>query len=312
MDATTGEPAARAYLAGKGAQKAAVTAVRQDRSFLSAERQSSRIRYFQVMYSCLIRGVEVAGGHWYASGIFLGWAGIGVGILGVASTIWVTLKAAAPRSTVWISVLDVIPVGHKRLRVPEEAWVRRAAQALAKPHMVKLRLASKGPSDIRREAFDAGRPLAVDMGAVIAGCYTSSALAVAHDGSMLLIGPSLIGRSQTAAIWLLVDGAVGRPVIQAQSLIDTDVFGADARPPLGMGVLAFRAYQLLLGIPAITTCVMLGISWVLLKTKLADIATPFALIGAVSAIIFGIVMMALLLGAVAGGIKEGWSGPQRP
>lgn len=53
--------------------------------------------------------------------------------------------------------------------------------------------------------------------------------------------------------------------MQAQSLIDTDVFGADARPPLGRGVLAFRAYLLLLGISAITTCVMFGISWVLLR-----------------------------------------------
>ena len=118
-------------------QVTTIIAVRHGHCFLSAERQSE--------------------GHWYASGTFLAGAGIGVGVLGVVSSIWVILKAAAPRNTVWISILDVIPVGHKRLRVPEEAWVRRGAQALAKPHVANVRLTSKGRSDTRREAFDGGQ-----------------------------------------------------------------------------------------------------------------------------------------------------------
>src|SRR5260370_32898479 len=123
-------------------------------------------------------------------------------------------------------MLAVSPLLTHRLDLPAIA-VRRAGKVLATPHVVTVRLVSRGRRDITREAFDGGEPLCLDVGAAIVEWLEVTTWPSGRpdpvwkmDGSSLPIGPSLIGRRQTTAFSLLVDGMDPRRSAIQPSLTD--------------------------------------------------------------------------------------------
>jgi hypothetical protein len=124
----------------------------------------------------------------------------------------------------------VTPLINEKAGMSQGIEVSRAGQVLSSPRVVNIELASRGRTDIRREAFDDGQPLALDVGVLIIECLdiTSSPSdrqipSVTVDGTKLFIQPSLIGRRQVITFSLLVDGATPRLSSPAQSLIDVNI-----------------------------------------------------------------------------------------
>jgi hypothetical protein len=90
-------------------------------------------------------------------------------------------------------------------------------------------LASRGRRDITRKAFDEDRPIELDIGVRIldADCSWNSqsftrAVAFRPDGTLLLVGPDLIGRRQDLCFTVTTDEKPERVACQA-SLIDVSI-----------------------------------------------------------------------------------------
>jgi hypothetical protein len=187
--------------------------------------------------------MNVAGGHIYTSGAFWGVAaGVIVGLLGIAATVWVTLRAANPKRRLLYSMPVVTPLLNPRPNLPD-IEVRRAGNVLANPHVVSVQLTSRGRRDIAREAFDGEKPLCLDVGVPIVECLKVTTSPPDRlepswniDGSRLLIGPnvSLISRRQTIDVSLLVDGESPHLSPPKQSLIDVDIRPFDPASERGL------------------------------------------------------------------------------
>jgi len=174
--------------------------------------------------------VNLAGGEFYTSGTFWAGAGVAVAIVFGIAGVWAVLRTGNPKRRLFYSMPVATPLLNKRPGMPRDLEVRRAGQLLKFPQVVNIELASKGRSDIQREAFDGGEPLCLDVGVPIVECLqvTTSPSdrpepSWKHDGSKLLVGPSLIGKRQTTIFSLLIDGPSPELSPPRQSLIDVDL-----------------------------------------------------------------------------------------
>jgi hypothetical protein len=175
--------------------------------------------------------VIFAGGHFYDSAGFWGpAAGVVVGLLAIAATVWVTLRAANPKRRLYYAMLADTPLITGRHHLSKELKVTYGTRELASPRVVNIRLTSRGRRDIAREAFDEGKPLRLDLGTPIIECVKVTTSppdrpdpSYAVDGSKLLIGPSHFGRRQTTVFSLLVDGKTPEIAKPPRSLVDVDL-----------------------------------------------------------------------------------------
>jgi len=173
--------------------------------------------------------VDIADGHYfYTSSAFWGVAvGVIVGVLGIAATIWVTLRAANPKRCLYYVMRSDTPLINRRNDLSEQLKVSYGNAQLDSPHVVTIRLVSRGRADIAREAFDGDRPLILDLGtSIVELVEIATSPSDRPDpewtlkGSELQVGPSHFGRRQTTDISLLVDGDWPRIVPPKQTLID--------------------------------------------------------------------------------------------
>jgi hypothetical protein len=173
------------------------------------------------------------------------WAGAAaiVSLVGIIVLGWITWRAANPkRRQLWYSLSTVTPLETTGTGIqsgdPNPAWLTpdevrilaaigdsdRPRKSLYRyrykgSHWVPFHLArvdiqlvSNGRLDIPRSAFDDNQPLQMDVGAPIVklvSVLTSPNQAkppLETDGSMLFVGPCLIGRHETIVINLLVEG----------------------------------------------------------------------------------------------------------
>jgi hypothetical protein len=181
--------------------------------------------------------VNLAGAHFYTSSAFWGVApGVIIGLLGMAVTTWVTLRATYPKRRLYYMVQSDAPTITGREEFFEQLKISHGHMKLKSPRLVTIRLVSHGWLDISREAFDEGKPLSLDIGTPIVDLVkvtTSPSDRVdpswTLEGSMLLIGPSHFGRRQTTEFSLLIDGMKPHIVAPKQTLIDVSIEPGDGQ-----------------------------------------------------------------------------------
>lgn len=172
--------------------------------------------------------------EWYASGTVWGAAGVVAALLSIVVLAWVALRIAYPKRRLLYSMPVVTPLLNAGPDLPCDLEVRCGGAILRYPHVATVKLINKGRNDIRRDAFDGGEPLRLDVGATIIECLQIATWPsgrhkplVKVQGSTLLIGPSLLGRRQTITFSMLVDGphpALRKP---EQTLVDIDIRSGD-------------------------------------------------------------------------------------
>jgi hypothetical protein len=177
--------------------------------------------------------MDVASGAFYTSGTFWAGAGTVAGLLGTAAIVWVTLTVGFPRRrlTYWLRAAASLLTAPQGMRSDLELRRRTATdgspgepdgpgswQVLADPRVMTIDLTSHGRWDIPSDAYDKGDPLQLDTGApIVEILQTTSSQAsrpappVTADGTLLSIGPGLIGKHQEITITVLTDG--GRPAL---------------------------------------------------------------------------------------------------
>ncbi|MGA1838468.1 hypothetical protein VD659_16235 [Herbiconiux sp. 11R-BC] len=170
----------------------------------------------------------------------------------------------------------VIPLAIYRRQTPRhELWYDYSSQSLtpvapsplagrlkveidghpvAEPYTLNFRIWSVGTADVRSDAFDAGSPMVISLGAVVLGQYASvsavNAELVKHEvgTDRIVIQPSLIRRDTAMTFRLIVDG---KPEVSIVSpLADVSLNHAGElekrdhkaslywRYPLGLGLIA--------------------------------------------------------------------------
>jgi hypothetical protein len=174
--------------------------------------------------------------HIWDSAAFWPAAGIVVGLLAIAATVWVTLRAANPKRRLYYAWLTDTPLITRQQDLSEELIVTYGARHLVSPRIVTVQLVSRGRRDIVREAFDEGKPVCLDLSTPIVQCVkvTTSPSdrpdpSYALDGSKLLIGPSHFGKRQTTVFSLLLDGKTPEIIKPQQSLIDVEIRQGDGQ-----------------------------------------------------------------------------------
>jgi hypothetical protein len=197
--------------------------------------------------------VTLADSHFYTSAGF--WVPAIVGLLTIAATIWVTLRAANPKRRLYYWISADTPLLTKRRDLPHELRIFYGTVRVDSPRVVTIVFTTRGWRGISREAFDGGESLCLDLGTPIVECFDtitsppdSPDLSYATDGSKLLIGPSYFNKRQTTFFSLLVDGKTPKIVPPRQSLVDVKIRpGPDAQISVTsvVGQIAFLAGALL-------------------------------------------------------------------
>lgn len=181
--------------------------------------------------------MDIAGSHHiWDSAAFWPAAGIVVGLLAIAVTVWVTLRAANPKRRLYYAWLSDTPLITRQRDLSEELKVTYGTRQLVKARIVTVQLVSRGRRDIAREAFDEGKPVCLDLSTPIVQCVKVATSpsdrpdpSYALDGSKLLIGPSHFGKRQTTVFSLLLDGKTPEIVRPQQSLIDVEIRQGDGQ-----------------------------------------------------------------------------------
>jgi hypothetical protein len=201
---------------------------------------------------------EVVAGPWLTSGVFWTGAGALAATAGGATTAWVTYTVGLPRRRLLYGLRKVTPLVTAPDGVRAELELSHRGQSLDQPHVIEFELVGRGRRDISHGAFDAGAPIRFDLLTPIiellevAASDSSSSTPmppVRIDGTVLTVGPSLIGRRQKLVFSLLVEG---EPTLRCEApLPDVEVREHDpnavGRPP-GWVMPAAVALGLLCGV----------------------------------------------------------------
>jgi hypothetical protein len=151
---------------------------------------------------------------WYSSAAFWGAAGVVVIVAVGAATVLVTYAVGVgKRQLTYAMVYSSSLLGPAGSLAVEDLKVVFRGEELRHPHLVMVRLDTRGRRDIRSEDFDQGRPLVLDLGARIVGALGIASIPnrpdtpkLEVDGRTLKVGPDLIRMRQSYRILLLVDG----------------------------------------------------------------------------------------------------------
>jgi hypothetical protein len=151
-------------------------------------------------------------------------------ILGTVVIVWVTIRGASPRRTLFYGLPSVTPLLARESGLVTGIEVRYDDTTLAHPQVVTVSLGNANRRDISRDRFDGGKPIRLDVGAQIVSFLNMKtrpsdcpAPPVTCEGSALLVGPCLIGKRQFTEFSLLIDGARPRLAKPQQSLLDVEL-----------------------------------------------------------------------------------------
>lgn len=151
--------------------------------------------------------------EWYASDVF--WAAVGALaalVLGLAGVV-ITYRVGTPKRRLWYGIhRSTRLLAEESGRVPELEFRHRGA-VLEDPYLVEFRIVSRGRQDIPSTSYDAGQPIAFDMGVPILRVLetesqpvTSPSPRMALDSTVIKVGPSLLKKRHMVTYTLLVDG----------------------------------------------------------------------------------------------------------
>jgi hypothetical protein len=172
--------------------------------------------------------MDIAGAT-YASGTFWAGAGVVVAALATVAGVWVTFSVGFPRRRLYFGLRATAPLLTAPVGMRSHLELRHRGTTLADPHVLTVDLISRGRKDIPSDAYNDRQPLQLDVGAriveilqVTSEPQTLQPPQIATDGTLLRIGPSLIGRRQAITINVLTDS--GEPSLTCRSpLIDVQV-----------------------------------------------------------------------------------------
>jgi hypothetical protein len=165
----------------------------------------------------------------YASGTF--WSAVIsiVGILVAIAGIYVSYVLAVAKRRITYEMPVSAPLMSAPPGVRTDLRVLHGDKELADPHLLAIRLVSRGRRDIPSSSFDQDRPLLIDVGIpIIAVLETTFAPSeapfpkVVAVGSELRIGPDLIRKRQAMDFLVLANGACAR-LSDQNPLIDVTV-----------------------------------------------------------------------------------------
>jgi hypothetical protein len=174
--------------------------------------------------------------HWYASGTFWAVAGVGAIVLFGVLTVAVTWIVGTARRYLIYSIPTVTPILSSAADpARSDLQVTLRGEIITEPHVVSVRLDSRGRRDIRSTDFDQDKPLVLDVGARIVAVLARKSfpeslpapVITSDGGTKVSLGPTLIRRRQTMQIDLLVDGP--NPVLTCESPL-VDVAVREQRP----------------------------------------------------------------------------------
>jgi hypothetical protein len=169
-------------------------------------------------------------GEWYTSGTFwAAFAAIGT-VLGIPLSVWGAYWIANPkRRLTWDFGATAVLPSRAANAVRTTLEVRHNGRVIVDPHLLEVVLHNDGRRDIPSEAFDAGQPLKVDVGAPILELLPPSSKppgyripSITVEDSTLQIGPGLIAKGQRLTLFFFTDGRTTHPSIDA-ALIDVRV-----------------------------------------------------------------------------------------
>ncbi|MFE5917201.1 hypothetical protein [Streptomyces sp. NPDC056468] len=175
----------------------------------------------------------VASGAFYTGETFWTAAGVAGTVLVGFLAMWTAFRSTHPKRRLNYTVSHQPLVQQVMYGSLEIRW---NGAILTDPHVVRLVLTNPGRWDIPSEAFDRGDPFQVDLGVPClevlrteAGPGAARAPQTEVCGSLLRIGPGLIGRGTTITYLLLVDTA---PAYDCRhSLVDVKVQQVSLPPP---------------------------------------------------------------------------------
>lgn len=177
----------------------------------------------------------ISSGVWYTSGTFWAIAGVAaVLVIGIISA-GVGWLAVNPTRSLFYDMPVITPL----LNAGDIQGLKvfRNDDLITTPQVLEVVLSSQGRLDISSGSFDDGVPLRLDVGVTILEILKVTSAPKDHgnprvdtDGSVLAVGPSLIGRRQKTSFSLLVDGP--NPVLTCPNspLVDVKVLKGTAPP----------------------------------------------------------------------------------
>ncbi|MFS8198823.1 hypothetical protein ACLVWQ_09045 [Streptomyces sp. CWNU-52B] len=173
----------------------------------------------------------VASDAFYTSGTFWAAAAVIVAIAVGVGAVWATLRAANPKRSVHISMVETRLL-RGRARLGPTLEITRGGTVLRDPRLVSIYLRNPSRRDIASSSFDQGLPLKVGLGTSILDLLGTEALpataqapAATISGSELHISPGRIGRQSQITYSVLIDGDASFSC--QHSLIDVDVVEAE-------------------------------------------------------------------------------------
>lgn len=173
--------------------------------------------------------VRLAEGSGYIPGTF--WVSVFTvvaGVLGTIAVVVATVRRPPRRLLYWMPA--VTPLLNTQHAMRGSIEVRRGELILSDPHVIEIGLLNQGRQAIPSAAFDGGRPLRLDVGAPIVELLKSTTAPAGRqipkteiEGSVLEVGPSLLGPRQAVSFYLLVDGASPGLTCAEAELTDIDI-----------------------------------------------------------------------------------------
>ena len=227
--------------------------------------------------------MALAAGDFYVSaGFWVSALGAVAGVLGTVAIILVTVWIGRPRRRLLYWMPVSAPLLNAGQDVRRRLEVRCGGKILSDPQVLEIGLFNQGRLDIPTTAFDARKPLRLDVGAPIIEVLSSATVPtnrapprVHVDGTTLQIGPSLIPKRQTIIFSILVDGPAPRLTCVEPELVDVevDIRHQDGNHDLLGHVLGRRGDRLALVAGTVSLVLLLVIGLVIGHVFSAPIAT---------------------------------------
>lgn len=188
-----------------------------------------------------------------------------VAALAAAAVVWVTFSVRFPRRRLYFGLRATAPLLTAPVGMRSDLELRHRGTLLADPRVLTVDLVSRGRTDIPSDAYNDRQPLQLDVGARIVEILqvtcepqTLQAPHITAGGTLLRVGPGLIGSRQAITINALTDGGepsltCRSPLIGVQVRQRTDKRLAPAAERLGpwaravLGVLAMAGSSLTVG-----------------------------------------------------------------
>jgi hypothetical protein len=203
--------------------------------------------------------------NWYISSTF--WAATGTFsiLLAALVTTYAAWRLANPirRLSYYMSAAPLLLDASSEMNGGLEVTYER--RAVHDPHLLELKLVSRGRRDIARQDFG-DQPLVFKVGAEILAILPSSTdtachtVSVSFEGETLKIGPCLIGRHQSITFRLLADGPKPKLRSPAASLRDVDLSEIANETPVSRLTARVRLVAGIAAVMAAAALILIGLS----------------------------------------------------